>query len=264
MSLCSRRENRRSGIAVRFHLVLMCGLSDCYCRLHKVAFEILPNPDLAYGNPVDDETGFNGGGCYLSCLGESVGLQRSQTNRMAFTAEGLAGFYSAAGQLADCTSIANSGHTSLYGGGHSELTGLYTNPPRSQSALPSLINERNDPDEHRRASISGFSGLQSASSEDKKLDAVFPASAALSDFFGAAKADRMWMQDAGDAGVWTIAGTGEIYRKRPGRHFADRLSRNQSTYFLHSTCLFWRACALRTPVYWLSRLLSYISPLDTA
>lgn len=56
-------------------------LGDQVTQLNKVAFELLGNPESAYGAQHDPTAGWIGSGTFLACLGEVVGVHHTESAR---------------------------------------------------------------------------------------------------------------------------------------------------------------------------------------
>jgi len=59
-------------------------LGDPVSQLHKIALEVMADPQAAYMAPVTSPyAGFPGSGSFLACLGENVGVHRAESGRQA-------------------------------------------------------------------------------------------------------------------------------------------------------------------------------------
>lgn len=188
------------------------GLTKFTYRLHKIALEVMPDPEAAYLNVVDGENGFFGGGSYLSCLGENVGVRKAEGKRTSLVPEVKSHRFGeshmspdpgAIDDMFDGSSAAqsammqrNRSHSLAVDGSRDELLPPATNDGgkvkklrRATSSLATSPLTRPPVGGGRRRGMSNSSSLNEMS-EDINLEGV-------------------WVQDAGEAGTWTIASTGK-------------------------------------------------------
>lgn len=178
-------------------------------RLHRIALEVVADPEKAYASPVDPEAGFVSGGSYLSCFGEKVGVRKAegprtplQNARKGSTSESSTPESGPAENLFDPSSTL-------------PFPGLTTNRGRSQSLavdgnkeelLAPTTNDGGKVKKLRRATSSIANpiarpatggrrrGLSTASSVNEATEEL--------------ATDGAWSQYAGEPGVWTICSTG--------------------------------------------------------
>ena len=217
------------------------------CRLHRIALEIIPNPQEAYTAPISTVDGFSGAGSYLSCLGENVGVRKSETGRMPCTPDGSpnldAGTPSSedmnpfdapyGGLGGDSRSRANSLSVEHAFGDSSNDGGKVKKARRLSSATASPIN-------------GPIRGRKRGASTGSLLAEVLESS------------NQQWQQDAGEAGCWTIATTGRLIALVSANELTSSpLHRNRSTYVLHPASPLRRSCTPQMQGLRLSRLLHH-------
>lgn len=88
-------------------------IGDPVSQLHKIALEVMADPEAAYAAPPTfpaTTAGFPGSGSFLACLGENVGVHRAESGRVPVAASSLVSPPSSAssmrsfGMMTGCTS----------------------------------------------------------------------------------------------------------------------------------------------------------------
>ena len=194
------------------------------CRLHRIALEIIPNPQEAYTAPISTVDGFSGAGSYLSCLGENVGVRKSETGRMPCTPDGSPNMDAGTPSSEDMNPF-DAPYGGLGGDSRSRANSLSV-----EHAFGDSSNDGGKVKKARRLSSAAASpingpvrGRKRGASTGSLLAEVLESS------------NQQWQQDAGEAGCWTIATTGRLYTLSVMDELTiPPLHRNRSTYILHS------------------------------
>lgn len=173
-------------------------------RMHKIALEAIPDPELAYSTPVHPETGFVGGGSYMACVIDQVGHRRAISNRMPATQD-----------QHNATNAALL--TDDQGDSWPAIAGDDTIRDRSQSlaaetaelpSIPTVTNDGGKVKKLRRAT-SSLSNPISRSAASGRRRGLSSGGSTLPAAVNGTASRGMWVQDAGDSAVWTIASIGE-------------------------------------------------------
>lgn len=179
---------------------------------------MIPDTLDAYKLPLNDETGFAGAGSYLSCLGENVGVRKSEGLRLPQAVPPLPVVAKAPSQGGGPTSLSSSAIPPAPQMVRSRSGSLvYDLPGRSYAQTNDEFPPTNDGGKvvkrNRRANSSSSSPLQPPSLRGRRRGASLTAlqsDASQMDISGSdTESVPVWTQDAGEAGVWTIASTGE-------------------------------------------------------
>lgn len=169
----------------------------------------------AYSDPVDPDHGFQGSGTYLSCLGENVGVRKSEEGRKAFIpdAPGLDASPSSLAvtpdnEIGDPIETMRAGLATNVSARNDELGRSRASSVSAEAALPAT-NDGGKVKRVRRASAVAASPISGPVKGRKRGASLTVPNASPDIGNGPANLDGLWTQDAGEAGVWTIAGTGE-------------------------------------------------------
>jgi hypothetical protein len=177
-------------------------------RLHRIALEVIPDPSTAYTEPIDPANGFTGSGSYLSCLGENVGVRKAEGPRQAWNVEPElpnVRLQTPDRELADPFDVMRAGQAGPVAAKNEEI-GRERASTFSADASP-VSNDGGKVRKMRRLSAVSASPIQGPL-KGRKRGSSFNASA--SDSQDTPSAGGLWTQDAGEAGIWTIASTGEL------------------------------------------------------
>lgn len=180
-------------------------------RLHRIALEVLQEPWAAYTNPVDPKAGFVGGGSYLSCLGDHVGIRKAQGPRVQLSRERKSSSLSSTApdnglvlNTSDWMSASPDGTSSRV---RSQSIAL------GENRVETLANETNDGGRVKK-------GRRATASTTKPISRPLPTSGRARGLSTVShqptdcgaqtvQDDNVWQQDAGEAGIWTIVSTGK-------------------------------------------------------
>lgn len=180
-------------------------------RLHRIALEVLQDPCAAYTKPVDPKAGFVGGGSYLSCLGDHVGIRKAEGPRVQLSRERKSSTVSSTAPDNGLVSNTIDWMSASPDGASSRV--------RSQSIalgenrVEILANETNDGGrvkKGRRATASTTNPISRPLPTSGRARGLSTASHQPSDCEAqTVQDDNIWQQDTGEAGIWTIVSTGK-------------------------------------------------------
>lgn len=179
----------------------------CDRRLHRIALEVIPDPSTAYKEPIDPANGFVGSGSYLSCLGENVGVRKAEGPRQALNIDPeppVVRLQTPDRELGDPFDVMKAGHAGLVAAKNEEM-GRDRASSLALDASP-ITNDGGKVRKMRRLSAVSASPIQGPL-KGRKRGSSFNAGAL--DTQDTPSAGGLWTQDAGEAGIWTIASTGQ-------------------------------------------------------
>lgn len=185
--------------------------AHCLLRLHKIALEVIPDCEAAYSTPSEPLSGFVGGGSYLSCLGENVGVRKADGPRKS-TAVDIRGSPNLSAvtpdkEAEDPFDVMKGGQAATLAAKNAALA--RDNSPNSQSKdkdlLTPITNDGGKVKRGRRGTATLASPIATPKSRKRGNSHSGLASAVDAD-----SQEGIWSQDAGEAGTWTIASTGEL------------------------------------------------------
>lgn len=216
------------------------------------------DPDRAYANPVDPQSGFVGGGAYLSCWGDQVGVRKAESGRIILGPG--AEVNSSGSSLADNGQAEQPPETSS----RSRSASSSSHRARSQSfAIGETGLEQRPPATNDGGKVKKAGRLRSVTSLESPIARPLATNGRKRGLSTASKAadeieelalfgGNTWQQDAGEAGAWTIVSTGECRITRSGRRVANEsLHRDRPFNFLYSTSTLRRPYSLSMQSGWL-------------
>lgn len=186
-------------------------------RLHKIALEVMPDPQSAYTREIDWDDGFFGGASYLSCMGESIGLRKADSKRMRL------GTYSEVGSSPTQPFSEEDLTSTTAGQAYAERQAKEVRDRSSSLAAEVSVNDQAPPATNdggkvrkpRRQTASAVPPTTSIPRVGKRPRGFSNESHTVKNDYserqGPATTTDIWTQDAGEAGVWTICST-EISR----------------------------------------------------
>jgi hypothetical protein len=178
-------------------------------RLHKIALEVIPDPQAAYAAPCDPLAGFVGGGSYLSCLGENVGVRKAEGPRRDFGGDPRAspniGAITPDKEGDDPFDVMLAGQAASLAAKNAALG--RSSPPSAQDKglLTPITNDGGKVKRGRRSTASLASPITTPKGRKRGNS-----SSGLASAVEAESNEGVWTQDAGEAGTWTIASTGKM------------------------------------------------------
>lgn len=199
----------------------------------------MPDAEAAYTNPVDPELGFVSGGSYLCCCNEQVGHQKAKSNRISLSAmtpnqtqdSPIVSHKKSAGNVAEnksassqCMALANRNRSQSLAvdSSRDHLTMSSSNDGGKVKKLRRATSSLSNPI-GRLSTCGRGRGLSSTSNSNETSEEL--------------SLEGVWRQDAGEAGIWTIASTGTIVpclHQFPGMTDPSfHITRNRQTHILH-------------------------------
>lgn len=193
-------------------------LGDAVSQLHRIALEVIPDPIAAYGIPSEPLTGFAGGGSYLSCLGENVGVRKAEGIRTQYASEvkgspkvgnqALGNVSPDGGSGEDPFDVMLAGHAAALAAKEAAMGAPGSRGPKPGMPDPDLLTPiTNDGGKVKRGK-KGAASLASPIAGPIKGRKRGNSSSGLASAVEAENVEGVWTQDAGEAGTWTIVGTG--------------------------------------------------------
>ncbi|KAH9455263.1 hypothetical protein Pst134EA_022737 [Puccinia striiformis f. sp. tritici] len=195
-------------------------LGDPVSQLHKIALEVMTDPQSAYMAPITSPyAGFPGSGSFLACLGENVGVHRAESGRQAVpplmtpppsasSAKSFGGSHSDA--LAEANYLSSNHNHSMHSSGTSRAR---SNTPsgaleldlgtseggkvkRPRKVSNTLLHGRAPSKNRKRGGSMSSCGHDEHGSESEcnHSNSLFP------------HASKVWTIECGEPAVWTIVG----------------------------------------------------------
>lgn len=182
-------------------------------RLHKIALEVIPDSQAAYAEPCEPLNGFLGGGSYLSCLGENVGVRKAEGPRKDYMTELRSSPNLNATtpdrEQGDPFDMMMAGQAASLAAKNAALA-RNSSPSGSQDKDLLTTPITNDGGKVVKRGRKGTASMASpiATPKGRKRG---NSNAGLPSALEIESPEGVWFQDAGEAGIWTIAST-EIRR----------------------------------------------------
>ena len=168
----------------------------------------------AYASPVIPATGFLGGGSYLSCLGENVGVRKADGARMQYapdikTSPNIGTSSPERGEE-DPFDVMLAGHAASVAARNTELGRSRAGSVNQDNDLLTPIT--NDGGRVVKRGRRGTATMSSPIQGPLKGRKRGNSHSGLSSAIEPDNYEGIWTQDAGEAGTWTIASTGKPSR----------------------------------------------------